>query len=771
MPLHRHSIAQEVPGVGVERLAFMENVRVLVLEDDPAMLATVTELLQEEGFEPLAAANGMQAIELAGRHLFDLVVVDVRMEGMDGLEALSAMQQQLQGAASLVMTGYASEEDSVRALRLGVGDYLRKPFGQREFLETVQRLVAQTRQRRSAAAEESRWRHSGLYAWQRLGRATDRRLGGCLQLARRLLQGLDLGPTVAASVETAVLVAALRALGQDTPADHEFPATIRSTLENIEARWEQKGEQIPVTSRLAAIAVSAGLDEVEAAELGDRDPGRFDPGLLQLVQQPARSGERLSSGGMLLLAQALLRSGDSENARRGFEQIAAAGASQDKPAALLGLARMAEPEQQAELLRQALAACRHQSAVVAGRAYLEAGLLGMQQGYPEAGEILQQAAARLHSSGLEAEAARADLAAAVAAGQGGQLQTLLRPENQAELLACAVWLCRPLLEWAGDGDEQATRALARLARSATATLLSRVSPQTPGQRLALARALAGVPEGKEMLQSLAAAADPEVRSQAQSSLAALQEEARPPLLRLYSCGPMEVFLGERAPDPAAWKAQRYRYVFAYLAAHGGRPVIEDRLIDEFWPDDFAKGKRGLYSAISAIRKALRPPGWEHLDVICRESSQLMLDPKMERWHDYEELQQCFEKARSDEGEAALDALRRAAALYRGPYLEGCYLDWALRLRGELEQQMLQALGRLAAETPWEEAADHCRRMLEIDRCNTEAHRLLMEGFLAQNRPEETVRQYEHCCKVLKQDLDLEPPTEMVRLYHQARLSL
>lgn len=113
--------------------------RILLLEDDANLRETVAEALEDEGYTVLAVGRGTEAVEASQRQLFDLMVTDVRMEGMNGLEALEQVQLQQPGIASLVMTGYACEEDLKRARRLAT-TVLRKPYDLQVMLDFVSGL-------------------------------------------------------------------------------------------------------------------------------------------------------------------------------------------------------------------------------------------------------------------------------------------------------------------------------------------------------------------------------------------------------------------------------------------------------------------------------------------------------------------------------------------------------------------------------------------------------------------------------------------------------
>ena len=115
--------------------------KILVVEDDPLMLSALEILLEDEGYDVVTASSGMEAIEKARDESFDLVVSDVRMAEMDGIETLSNVKQQQPDARSIVITGYASPDIPVQAIKLGVDDYIMKPFDDRQFVASVKRCL------------------------------------------------------------------------------------------------------------------------------------------------------------------------------------------------------------------------------------------------------------------------------------------------------------------------------------------------------------------------------------------------------------------------------------------------------------------------------------------------------------------------------------------------------------------------------------------------------------------------------------------------------
>jgi CheY-like chemotaxis protein len=120
---------------------------ILVVEDDKSMNEVLKETLEDEGHEVETALNGKEALQLAETRQFDLAVSDVRLPGMDGVETLTRLKAAQPGIKTIVITGYASADTPVRAIRLKVDDYLFKPFSLVYFLNSVSRTLEGERAR------------------------------------------------------------------------------------------------------------------------------------------------------------------------------------------------------------------------------------------------------------------------------------------------------------------------------------------------------------------------------------------------------------------------------------------------------------------------------------------------------------------------------------------------------------------------------------------------------------------------------------------------
>jgi len=112
---------------------------VLVVDDEALTLRTISKALREEGFEVFVAMSGEKALEVFAEEKPDLVLVDVVLPGMDGIEVLRRIKQQNPAAIVLMMTAYHVVERAVEAMKLGAYDYLLKPFHLADLVNTMQR--------------------------------------------------------------------------------------------------------------------------------------------------------------------------------------------------------------------------------------------------------------------------------------------------------------------------------------------------------------------------------------------------------------------------------------------------------------------------------------------------------------------------------------------------------------------------------------------------------------------------------------------------------
>lgn len=117
--------------------------RILVVDDEPSLLAVLSALLKAQQFEVVTASDGEAALKIleAEDANFDLLLSDVRMSPMDGVELLKQAHEKWPSLVAVMLTAYTSVETAVAALKLGAYDYLAKPFKIDELLTTIQRAL------------------------------------------------------------------------------------------------------------------------------------------------------------------------------------------------------------------------------------------------------------------------------------------------------------------------------------------------------------------------------------------------------------------------------------------------------------------------------------------------------------------------------------------------------------------------------------------------------------------------------------------------------
>ncbi|MCO6484200.1 MAG: response regulator transcription factor [Saprospiraceae bacterium] len=115
--------------------------RLLVVEDEESLRETLALNLELEGYEVVTATSGGQALELLGHQRFDLVLLDVMLPGMSGMEVCAAIRLADRHIPVLMLTARGAPEDRIEGLRTGADDYLVKPFHLEELLIRIGNLL------------------------------------------------------------------------------------------------------------------------------------------------------------------------------------------------------------------------------------------------------------------------------------------------------------------------------------------------------------------------------------------------------------------------------------------------------------------------------------------------------------------------------------------------------------------------------------------------------------------------------------------------------
>ncbi|MEE4166755.1 MAG: sigma-54 dependent transcriptional regulator [Desulfocapsaceae bacterium] len=112
-------------------------IKILVVDDEQSMRDFLKILLVKDGHDVVTAKNGDQALSLLGTHSFDLVISDIRMPGMSGLDLLEAIREQFGDLPVIMITAFASPDDAVTAMKNGAYDYISKPFNVDEIKSVI----------------------------------------------------------------------------------------------------------------------------------------------------------------------------------------------------------------------------------------------------------------------------------------------------------------------------------------------------------------------------------------------------------------------------------------------------------------------------------------------------------------------------------------------------------------------------------------------------------------------------------------------------------
>ncbi|MCA9993238.1 MAG: response regulator transcription factor [Anaerolineales bacterium] len=133
---------------------------ILVVEDEASIQNIIRTYLQSAGYRVISVDNGLDALTTARQQQPDLIILDLNLPGMDGIEVAARLRQE-SDVYILMLTARSEEHDRVAGLRIGADDYLTKPFSPREMVARVEAIL---RRRRGAAPPDSRlaFRHLSI---------------------------------------------------------------------------------------------------------------------------------------------------------------------------------------------------------------------------------------------------------------------------------------------------------------------------------------------------------------------------------------------------------------------------------------------------------------------------------------------------------------------------------------------------------------------------------------------------------------------------------
>ncbi len=121
----------------------MNNKKILVIDDEAIVRVSCERVLKPEGYHVVVTPKGTEAIGMLENEQFDLVLTDLKMPDMDGLEVLKTIKSKWPDMIVIIITGYGTISTAVQAMKLGAYEYIEKPFTPEDILNAVNKALAE----------------------------------------------------------------------------------------------------------------------------------------------------------------------------------------------------------------------------------------------------------------------------------------------------------------------------------------------------------------------------------------------------------------------------------------------------------------------------------------------------------------------------------------------------------------------------------------------------------------------------------------------------
>ena len=119
----------------------MDKKKILIVDDDPKICETLSDILEESGYEVFTAFDGQNALEKIRMDSFNLVITDIKMPIMDGMALLKEIEKSHSNVEVIVITSYGNQGQQVEATRLGAYEYLTKPLNLDQLKNIIFRVL------------------------------------------------------------------------------------------------------------------------------------------------------------------------------------------------------------------------------------------------------------------------------------------------------------------------------------------------------------------------------------------------------------------------------------------------------------------------------------------------------------------------------------------------------------------------------------------------------------------------------------------------------
>lgn len=248
-------------------------------------------------------------------------------------------------------------------------------------------------------------------------------------------------------------------------------------------------------------------------------------------------------------------------------------------------------------------------------------------------------------------------------------------------------------------------------------------------------------------------------------------------LTITTLGSFQVYRGSTTIPPNGWRREKARQLFQLLLTNRNKTLDREQVCEHLWPDsEPASAQRNFKVTLNTLYQVMEPnreAGSESAYII-REGSYYRLRPGADLWLDTQAFVEKVAEAeqwRKTDIQRALRCLEEAVALYQGEYLPDMrYETWAAAERENLAVQFLRAADTLAdlylRDSQYSNAVHICHKVLSHDNCWERAYRQLMLAFHHLGDRGQVARTFQRCQATLRAELDVEPDSETIALFHQ-----
>lgn len=145
---------------------------ILIVDDDREMQTILSDTLELEGFKTSIAGDGNAALKVITNGLPELVLLDVKLPGMSGLELLKKIKKINKRSVVIMLTGYGDIKDAVSAIKLGAFDYITKPFKDDEIIANIKNALESNRSGNGKNGPSLSMREKEVLKWLKMGKSS-----------------------------------------------------------------------------------------------------------------------------------------------------------------------------------------------------------------------------------------------------------------------------------------------------------------------------------------------------------------------------------------------------------------------------------------------------------------------------------------------------------------------------------------------------------------------------------------------------------------------